>query len=105
MSLKAIMRDMINTVIEKPSYHISHSLQRGLQIDMKREDSVISALLSRSDTYPSQLEYDIVMSFFPEDWRYPGYEKLEQSDRYWLKTLVEVPKEVEFGKPIFKFKK
>ena len=105
MALKAIMQDMINTVIEKDSLRITHTLSRGLQIDMKREGSVISVLLSRGDTYPSQLEYDIVMGYFPDEWAYHGYEQVDISNRYWLKSKVHIPLEVKFGEPIYKFEK
>lgn len=105
MKLESVIRDMTNVVIEQPSHRISHTLERGLQIDMKREGSVISAVISRGDTYPSQLEYDIVMGYFPDDWSCLGYEKVEQSNRYWLRAKVHIPLEVELGKPFYKLPK
>ena len=105
MALKAIMQDMINTVIVEESLRICHTLERGLQIDMKREGSVITVLLSRGDTYPSQLEYDIVIGYLPKDWACHGYEQVETSNKYWLKAKVHVPLEVKFGRPIYRFEK
>lgn len=99
--LKVVVEDMIEVIIERNHHHISTTLSRGLQIDMKRDDDLFTLLLSREKMYPSALEWDIVTRFIPRIFiqDQEELEELEQSNRHWLRAKYRIPNaEVKVGK-------
>lgn len=91
--LDAVIRDMIETVIERNHYHISANLSRGLRIDMRRDDDLFTLLLSREDVYPSALEWNVVCRYIPKIFLQDEeeFKEFERSDRHWLRGYYRIP--------------
>lgn len=63
--LQEILHKLIETANAKPNEWQSTRLARGLTVHVLNDITAYKLFLSRTDTYPSQQEWDTVLKYWP----------------------------------------